>query len=44
MNRFLSKWLRKIHRWIVLPTGLAIPAAVGVKLLGDQRLVDRRER
>jgi hypothetical protein len=44
MNKVLSKWLRKIHRWIAVPTALAIPAAVVIKLLGSQGLVDFWER
>lgn len=44
MNKVLSKWLRKIHRWIAVPTALAIPAAVVIKLLGSQELVDLWER
>jgi len=44
MNKSLSKWLRKIHRWIAVPTALAIPVAVGIKLLGDQQMVDFWER
>jgi hypothetical protein len=44
MSKFLSKWLRKTHRWIAVPTALAIPAAVVIKLLGDQALVDFWER
>lgn len=44
MSKFLSKWLRKTHRWIAVPTALAIPAAVGIKLLGNRELVDSWER
>jgi hypothetical protein len=44
MNKLLNKWLRKTHRWIAVPTALAIPAAVGIKLLGRQELVDAWER
>lgn len=39
MTRFFNKWLRKTHRWIAVPTALAIPTAAGIKLLGDQELV-----
>lgn len=38
MTKFLSKWLRKIHRWIAVPTALAIPVAFVLKLIGDERL------
>lgn len=44
MNKVLGKWLRKIHRWIAVPTALAIPAAVAIKLVGSQALVDGWER
>lgn len=44
MNKFLSKWLRKVHRWIAVPTAIAIPAAVVIKLVGSQELVDAWER
>jgi hypothetical protein len=44
MNKVLSKWLRKIHRWIAVPTALAIPAAVVIKLVGTQELVELWER
>jgi hypothetical protein len=44
MNKVLSKWLRKIHRWIAVPTALAIPAAVVIKLVGSPTLVDLWER
>lgn len=37
MTKFLSKWFRKFHRWIAVPTALAIPAAVVIKLVGDQK-------
>lgn len=39
MTKFLSKWLRKFHRWIAVPTALAIPAAVVIKLVGDPKIV-----
>jgi hypothetical protein len=35
MIKFWSKWLRKFHRWIAVPTALAIPAAVVIKLVGN---------
>ncbi len=44
MTKFLSKWLRKFHRWIAVPTALAIPAAVIIKLFGDPQLVAAWER
>jgi len=39
MTKWLSKWLRKFHRWIAVPTAIAIPAAVIIKLVGNQNLV-----
>jgi ABC-type enterobactin transport system permease subunit len=44
MTKFLSKWFRKFHRWIAVPTALAIPAAFIIKLLGDPQLAATWER
>ncbi len=44
MTKFLNKWFRKIHRWIAVPTALAIPFAVGIKLVGNPELVDWWEK
>lgn len=44
MTKWLSKWLRKFHRWIAVPTALAIPAALIIKLVGDPKLVVTWER
>jgi len=38
MTKFLAKWFRKFHRWIAVPTALAIPAALVIKLIGDPEL------
>lgn len=35
MTKFLSKWLRTIHRWLAVPTALLIPIAVVLKFAGD---------
>lgn len=35
MTKFLNKWLRKFHRWIAVPTALAIPVAVVIKFIGN---------
>lgn len=35
MTKFLSKWFRKFHRWIAVPTALLIPAAFIIKLIGN---------
>ncbi len=39
MTKFLSKWLRKFHRWIAVPTALIILVAVAIKLFGSSQLV-----
>ena len=44
MTKFLSKWFRRFHRWIAVPTALAIPAAVIIKLVGDPQLVAAWEK
>jgi hypothetical protein len=38
MTKSLSKWLRKFHRWIVVPTALSIPVASVIKLIGNPKL------
>ena len=40
MTKFLAKWVRKFHRWIAIPTAIAIPAALIIKLIGDPKLTD----
>jgi hypothetical protein len=44
MTKFLSKWLRKFHRWIAVPTALLIPVAVMIKLVGSPELVATWEK
>lgn len=44
MIKWLSKWFRKFHRWIAVPTALVIPAAVIIKLIGDPQIVALWER
>jgi hypothetical protein len=44
MTKFLSKWFRKFHRWIAVPTALAIPVAVIIKLIGDPQIVAAWEK
>lgn len=44
MTKFLSKWLRKSHRWIAVPTALLIPVAVIIKLAGSPELVASWEK
>ncbi|MBA4399293.1 MAG: hypothetical protein C0396_05435 [Anaerolinea sp.] len=40
MIKFFSKWLRKFHRWIAVPTALAIPLAFVIKLVGNPQIVE----
>ncbi len=44
MTKFLSKWFRKFHRWIAIPTALAIPAAVVIKLIDNPKTVAAWEK
>jgi len=44
MTKVLTKWFRKFHRWIAVPTALLIPAAVLIKLLGSPEVVAAWER
>lgn len=44
MTKFLSKWLRKFHRWIAVPTALAIPVAFILKMVGDKQLTQVWEK
>jgi hypothetical protein len=44
MTKLLSRWLRKFHRWIAVPTALAIPAAVVIKLAGNPKMVAAWEK
>ncbi len=44
MTKFLSKWLRKFHRWIAVPTALIIPVAVIIKLVGSPQIVAAWEK
>ncbi len=37
MTKTLSKWFRKFHRWIAVPTALAIPAALIIKVDRERR-------
>ena len=34
MTKFFNRWLRKIHRWIAVPTAILIPIAVVIKFSG----------
>ena len=44
MTKFLSKWFRKFHRWIAVPTALAIPAAVIIKFAGSPEMAATWEK
>ena len=44
MTKQFSKWLRKIHRLIAIPTALAIPAALVIKIFGDSNTVAMWEK
>jgi len=44
MTKFLNKWLRKFHRWIAVPTALAIPAAVIIKFAGSPEMAATWEK
>ena len=35
MTKVLSKWFRKFHRWIAVPTALLIPVATIIRLVGS---------
>ena len=44
MTKVLSKWFRKFHRWIAVPTALLIPAAVIIKLVGSPEIIAAWEK
>ena len=44
MTKWLSKWLRKFHRWIAVPTAIAIPAVLILKLVGNKELMEIWEK
>lgn len=44
MTKVLSKWFRKFHRWIAVPTALLIPAAVIIKLVGSPEIITAWEK
>ena len=35
MTKFFNKWLRKIHRWLAVPTAILIPIAVVIRFSGN---------
>lgn len=44
MTKFLSKWFRKFHRWIAVPTALLIIGAVVIKFIGNPQINAAWER
>ncbi len=44
MTKFLSKWFRKFHRWIAVPTALLILGAVIIKFIGNPQIVAAWEK
>jgi hypothetical protein len=40
MTKFLSKWLRKIHRWIAVPTALLIPVRLIIEAMGNPSVLE----
>jgi hypothetical protein len=44
MTKVFSKWFRKFHRWIAVPTALLIPVAVIIKLVGSPEVIAAWEK
>jgi len=44
MAKFLNKWFRKFHRWIAVPTALAIPLAFVIKFIGSPEMAAAWEK
>ncbi len=44
MTKLLNKWLRKIHRWIAVPTALLIPVRLIVEAMGNQSILELWEK
>lgn len=44
MTKWLSKWLRRFHRWIAIPTALAIPIAFIIKLVGNSKILEEWQK
>ncbi len=44
MTKFWSKWFRKFHRWIAVPTALLIFIAVIIKFVGSAELIAAWEK
>lgn len=35
MDKFFRKWVRKLHRWIAVPTAILIPIGVVIRFSGN---------
>lgn len=44
MTKWLSKWLRKFHRWIAVPTALFIPINLIIKFAADPQTLANWEK
>ncbi len=44
MTKWLSKWVRRFHRWIAVPTALAIPFIFVLKLMENSKILEIWER
>lgn len=40
MTKFLSKWLRKTHRWIAIPTALLIPIRLIIEAMNNTSAIE----
>lgn len=40
MMKFLNKWLRKIHRWIAVPTALLIPFRLIIEAMSNPSVLE----
>ena len=40
MTKFLNKWLRRIHRWIAVPTALLIPIRLMIEVVGNPAVIE----
>ena len=40
MTKFLTKWLRKIHRWIAVPTALLIPFRLIIEAMSNPSILE----
>lgn len=38
--KLLNKWLRKIHRWIAVPTALLIPIRLTIEVAGNPAAIE----